>query len=65
MVSMDAITLDVTEVPGVQAGDVATLIGQDGDQRITAEEAATWSGTISYEVLTSIGPRVERRYQPS
>jgi alanine racemase len=51
----------VTEVPGVQVGDVATLIGQDGDQRITAEEAAQWSGTISYEVLTSIGPRVERR----
>jgi alanine racemase len=62
MVSMDAITLDVTEVPGVQVGDVATLIGQDGDQRITAEEAAEWSDTISYEVLTSIGPRVERRY---
>jgi alanine racemase len=65
MVSMDAVTLDVSEVPGVEVGDVATLIGQDGDQRITAEEAAIWSGTISYEVLTSIGPRVERRYQPS
>jgi alanine racemase len=62
MVSMDAITLDVTDVPGLQVGDVATLIGQDGDQRITAEEAADWSKTISYEVLTSIGPRVERRY---
>ena len=61
-VSMDAITLDVTEVPGVQAGDVATLIGADGDGRITAEEVGQWSGTISYEVLTSIGPRVERRY---
>jgi serine/alanine racemase len=62
MVSMDAITLDVTDVPGVQVGDVATLIGQDGDQRITAEEVAEWSGTISYEVLTSLGSRVERRY---
>lgn len=61
-VSMDAITLDVTEVPGVQTGDVATLIGSDGDERITAEEVGEWSGTISYEVLTSIGPRVERRY---
>jgi alanine racemase len=65
MVSMDAITLDVTEVPGVQVGDVATLIGQDGDEHITAEEVAMWSGTISYEVLTSIGPRVERRHPPS
>ena len=62
MVSMDAITLDVTDVPGVQLGDVATLIGADGDERITAEEVAAWSGTISYEVLTSIGPRVERAY---
>lgn len=62
VVSMDAITLDVTDVRGVQAGDVATLVGADGDQRITAEEVAGWAGTISYEVLTSIGPRVELRY---
>ena len=62
VVSMDAITLDVTGIPGVQVGDVATLIGSDGDERITAEEVGEWSGTISYEVLTSIGPRVERRY---
>ena len=62
MVSMDAITLDVSEVPGVQLGDTATLIGRDGDQVITAEDVAEWSDTISYEVLTSIGPRVERRH---
>ena len=62
MVSMDAITLDVSEAPGAQVGDTATLIGRDGDQVITAEEVAEWSKTISYEVLTSIGPRVERRY---
>ncbi len=62
MVSMDAITLDVSDVPEVQVGDVATLIGRDGDVMITAEEVAEWSQTISYEVLTSIGPRVERRH---
>jgi alanine racemase len=64
MVSMDAITVDVTEVPGVQLGDTATLIGRDGDEVITAEEVAGWSRTISYEVLTALGPRVERRYLP-
>ena len=63
MVSMDAIALDVTDVPGVALGDVVTLLGRDGDQVITAEEVAEWSGTISYEVLTSIGPRVERRHR--
>jgi len=62
VVSMDAITLDVSGIPGVQVGDVATLIGADDGERITAEEVGEWSGTISYEVLTSIGPRVERRY---
>ncbi len=59
---MDAITIDVTDVPGVQVGDPATLIGRDGEGAITAEQVAEWSGTISYEVLTSLGPRVERRY---
>jgi alanine racemase len=64
MVSMDAITVDVTDLPGVQLGDAVTLIGADGEERITAEEVAAWSGTISYEVLTSLGPRVERRTLP-
>jgi alanine racemase len=61
-VSMDAITIDVSGVEGVEVGDVVTVIGADGDDRITAEEVAEWSGTISYEVLTAIGPRVKRRY---
>ena len=61
-VSMDAITIDVSEVDGVAVGDVVTIIGADGDERITTEEVATWSGTISYELLTAIGPRVKRRY---
>jgi len=63
-VSMDAITVDVSDVEGVAVGDVVTLIGADGDERITAEEVAEWSNTISYEVLTAIGPRVKRVYLP-
>ena len=61
-VSMDAITVDVTDVDGVQVGDTVTLQGEDGGDLIRAEDVAEWSNTISYEVLTSIGPRVERRY---
>ena len=61
-VSMDAITIDVSGVEGVDMGDVVTIIGGDGEERITAEEVAEWSRTISYEVLTAIGPRVKRRY---
>ena len=57
-ISMDAITVDVSAVPGVRPGDVVTLIG-DG---ITADEVAEWSGTISHEILTSLGNRVARQY---
>lgn len=60
-VSMDAITIDLTDVPGAGPGDAVTLIGRDGGEQITAEMVAGWSGTISYEVLTALGPRVERR----
>jgi alanine racemase len=58
-VSMDQITLDVTDIPEVKAGEVVTLIG-DG---ISAEQVAEWSGTISYEVLTALGGRVKRTYR--
>jgi alanine racemase len=61
-VSMDAVTIDVTDVPGVQTGDVVTLIGDDADERISAEQVAEWSDTISWDVLTSLGPRVEKHY---
>ena len=61
-VSMDAVTLDVGGIPEVAVGDAATFIGGDGEERITAEEVAEWSGTNSYEVLTSVGRRVPRRY---
>jgi len=44
-VSMDAITVDVTAVSGVEVGDVVTLIGADGDERITAEVKARRSST--------------------
>jgi alanine racemase len=62
-VSMDSITVDASAVPDIEVGDPATLIGADGGERIRAEEVAAWSGTISYEVLTSIGRRVERIYR--
>lgn len=61
-VSMDAVTLDVSGIADVAEGDVATFIGADGPERITAEQVAEWSETNSYEVLTSIGRRVLRRY---
>ncbi len=61
-VSMDYTVVDTGHIPGVAVGDVATLIGCDGDETIRAEELAERRGTIPYEVTCAIGPRVERRY---
>lgn len=49
-VSMNLITVDVTDVSDVAYGDEVTLIGQDGDYSITAEKVAEWAETISYEI---------------
>jgi alanine racemase len=61
-VCMDQIVVDVTLVPEVHTGDIAVLIGADGDDCITAEELAMHAGTIPYEILTGIGHRVPRIY---
>jgi alanine racemase len=63
-VCMDMTMVDVTGVPGVRVGDEAVLIGRDGADEITADEVAEAQGTISYEVLCRIGPRVPRVYLP-
>lgn len=44
------------------AGDQVVLIGEQGDERVTADEWALLLGTISYEVVCGISPRVPRRY---
>ena len=61
-VCMDMVMVDVTEIPQARSGDSVALIGQQGAERITAEDIADGIGSISYEVLCSIGPRVVRSY---
>ena len=63
-VCMDMTMVDVTDVQGVQVGQEAILIGQQGRERITAADLAAWQQTIPYEILCAIGPRVPRRYRP-
>ena len=64
-VCMDMTMVDVTDIPTVRPGHEAVLIGRQGDMQITAADLAAWLGTIPYEVLCSIGPRVIRRYSPN
>jgi alanine racemase len=59
-VSMDLFAVDVTDIPEgeIRRGDLATLIGEG----LEIDEVARQAGTISYEVLTSLGRRYARRY---
>jgi alanine racemase len=61
-ITMDQLMLDVTDLPNVQVGEVVTLIGQDGEQRITADDWAQTLGTISWEILCGFKHRLPRLY---
>ncbi|MBI5408639.1 MAG: alanine racemase [Nitrospirae bacterium] len=61
-VCMDTIMVDVTDIPGVDEDSEVVLIGRQGKEKITAADIADKIGTIPYEVLTSIGQRINRVY---
>ncbi len=59
-ISMDTTVVDITGIANVDVGDVATLIGSDGDATILVDEVADLAGTIPYEILTGLTPRLPR-----
>jgi alanine racemase len=66
-ITMDQITIDVSQISGVQVGDVVTLIGQDGGASISVEEWSDRLGTIPYEIVCGFQqrlPRIETDTQP-
>jgi alanine racemase len=64
-VTMDQTVVDVTDVPGVQCGDEATLVGRQEGAVISIAEFSNWSDTIPWETLCSVTKRVPRIYQTS
>jgi alanine racemase len=61
-VAMDAITVDVTDIPGVQLWDEAVLMGRQGQEEINVHEMARLRNSVSYDVLTSWRGRLPRIY---
>lgn len=62
-ICMDQLMVDISDIPGVKRGDVVTLIGKDGTEEITAEQAAFNAGTITNEFLSRLGElRLKRVY---
>ncbi|HEX6560096.1 MAG TPA: alanine racemase [Longimicrobiales bacterium] len=59
-ISMDMTVVDVTGVVEAATGDVATFIGAEGEEEILVDEVAAQVGTISYEILTGLLPRLPR-----
>lgn len=62
LVCMDMIMVDVTTITEAVIGDEVVLIGQQGKEKITAQDLAQLTGSIPYEVLCAIGPRIPRQY---
>lgn len=59
-ICMDQTLIDVTQIEGVRAGDEVVVLGQSGQESISAYDLAEQSGTITNEVLSRLGSRVEK-----
>lgn len=62
-ITMDQLMIDCEQDSAVTVGDEVVLIGKQGDARVSADDWARELGTIGYEIVCGIGPRVFRRYQ--
>lgn len=63
-VCMNIIMVDVTDIPEAEVNGEAVLLGRSGEERITAEQLASWAGTINYEITTRINDRIPRVEAP-
>lgn len=61
-ICMDQIIIDITHIHNVKIGDIVTLLGQDGNEIITAEEIAAKCNTITNELIACLGDRLEHIY---
>ncbi len=59
-ICMDQTLVDISRIPEVEQGDTAVIIGSSGNREITAYDVAERTGTITNEVLSRLGARLER-----
>ena len=62
VVSMDAVAVDVTDIPGLDRADEFVLLGRQGEAAISALDLARARNTIAWEVLSSMAARLDRVY---
>ena len=61
-ICMDALMVDLGSSSGVQVGEEAVLLGNSGEERISATQLASLAGTIPYEIMTRLDPSLPRLY---
>lgn len=59
-ICMNILMVDVTDIPGVEIGDIVTLVGSDGEANISVEDLAGLCGTINYEILARLSQAIPR-----
>lgn len=64
-ITMDQLMVDVTDLAAIEVGDTVTLIGEDGDQRLTAQQWAETIGSIPWEIVCGFRQRLPRLYESS
>ncbi len=59
-ICMDQMMVDISNISQVVQGDIATVIGRDGSESVSAEEVAAGAGTLTNELLSRLGQRIVR-----
>ena len=62
-ICMDQFMVDISRIENVKEGDLVTLIGNDGSEKITMEELGDLSGRFNYELACDLGKRIPRVYE--
>ena len=58
---MDALMVDITDIPEAQMWDEAVIMGRQGEEEITVHDMAKLKNSVSYDVLTSWRLRLRRK----
>lgn len=61
-VTMDQIIVDVSKVENAKIGSIATILGRQKDESVSADELAGYANTINYEIVCHLGNRLPRVY---
>jgi alanine racemase len=60
--AMDAMMIDITDIPPAQLWDEVVVMGKQGDDEVSVHDLAAWGGTVSYDIMTRWSVRMPRVY---